>query len=304
MPRTLDLTSLRSFVAIADAGGVTRAANLLNLTQSAVSMQMKRLEESLDVALLDRSARKVGLTASGEQLLGYARRMLELNDEAVRRLTDTVHEGEMTLGVPHDIIYPHVPGVLQRFNAEFPRVKVQLISSYTMRLKDLFQRGQCDFILTTEDDCGPEGVTLIEVPMVWVGAPGGHAWKTRPLRLAFEPGCLFRGSVTEALDTADIPWEMAVESDTSRAIEASLSADLAVTAGLSGTAPAQLSEVAHGGQLPVLPVKKINLYAPTLDKGAPHARMAELLRGAYCCFDRKAPLSGQDHDLASGFAAA
>lgn len=101
MIRNLDLTSLRSFVAIADAGGVTRAAGFLNLTQSAVSMQIKRLEEVLGCDVLDRSARKVGLTAEGEQLLGYARKMLALNDEAFHRLTTDVHEGEIVLGVPH-----------------------------------------------------------------------------------------------------------------------------------------------------------------------------------------------------------
>ena len=79
MPRNLDLTALRSFVAVADMGGVTKAAGLLNLTQSAVSMQLKRLEESLGVALLDRTSRTIGLTPQGEQLLGYGRRMIAMN---------------------------------------------------------------------------------------------------------------------------------------------------------------------------------------------------------------------------------
>ena len=89
MARNLDMTALRSFVAVADTGGVTRAAGFLNLTQSAVSMQLKRLEESLDAELLDRTARQIALTPAGEKLLGYARRMLELNDEIWSRLTDT-----------------------------------------------------------------------------------------------------------------------------------------------------------------------------------------------------------------------
>ncbi len=129
MPRNLDLTALRSFVAVADAGGVTRAAGFLNLTQSAVSMQIKRLEETLDLALLDRSARRVALTAAGEQLLGYARWMLALNDEVFGRLTHDDFEGEVVLGVPHDIVYPAIPQVLQRFSAEFPRMRVTLLSS-------------------------------------------------------------------------------------------------------------------------------------------------------------------------------
>ena len=115
--RNLDITTLRSFVAVADSGGVTRAAGFLHLTQSAVSMQLKRLEELLGLALLDRSGRTIALTPSGEQLLGYARRMVALNDEVIGRLTDQAFEGEVVLGVPHDVVYPVIPQVLQRFNA-------------------------------------------------------------------------------------------------------------------------------------------------------------------------------------------
>ena len=114
--RNLDVTTLRSFVAVADSGGVTRAAGLLHLTQSAVSMQLKRLEEMLGLDLLDRSGRGIALTASGEQLLTYARRMVSLNDEVITRLTDQAFEGEITLGVPHDIVYPFIPRILQQFN--------------------------------------------------------------------------------------------------------------------------------------------------------------------------------------------
>ena len=123
--RNLDVTTLRSFVAVAESGGVTRAAGFLHLTQSAVSMQLKRLEELLGLELLDRSGRTIALTASGEQLLVYARRMVALNDEVITRLTDQAYEGQITLGVPHDIVYPVIPQVLRQFNAAFPRVKVQ-----------------------------------------------------------------------------------------------------------------------------------------------------------------------------------
>ena len=112
--RNLDITTLRSFVAVADAGGVTRAAGFLNLTQSAVLMQLKRLEEMLDLALLDRSGRGVSLTPAGEQLLAYARRMVELNDEIYARLTMQDWEGEIVLGVPHDVVYPVIPRVMKK----------------------------------------------------------------------------------------------------------------------------------------------------------------------------------------------
>lgn len=247
-------------------------------------MQMKRLEESLGVQLLDRSGRGVVLTGAGEQLLGYGRRLLALNDEAIGRLTHAEYEGELTLGVPHDIVYPHIPRVLSLFNAEFPRMRVRLESSFTLRLRDRFARGECDLILTTEDHVHGAGETLAAAPMVWIGAPGGTAWRERPLRLAFEPGCGFRAPAQGALDTAGIPWTMAIESESSRAIEASLSADLAISAALSGAAPAYLAEIAHAGRLPALPVYTINLYVSKADRSAPRDRCADLLREAFAGF--------------------
>ena len=139
MPRNLDLTALRSFVAVLETGGVTRAAQQLHLTQSAVSMQLKRLEESLGQPLLDRAGRGVAPTAQGEQLLAYGRRMLALNDEVWSRMTDKAYEGEILFGVPSDIVYPHVPSILRRMDREYPRVRVKLISSYTIKLKEMLE---------------------------------------------------------------------------------------------------------------------------------------------------------------------
>ncbi|MBD3677553.1 MAG: LysR family transcriptional regulator [Rhodobacteraceae bacterium] len=281
MPRNLDLTALRSFVTVADSGGVTRAAGMLHLTQSAVSMQLKRLEDALGLQLLDRSARAIAPTAAGDQLLAYARKMLEMNDEALNRLTSQEFEGEVTLGVPHDIVYPAIPKVLQRMNAEFPRVKVQLISSFTRGLKAAFDRGECDLILTTEDDCGPGGETLTTLPLHWIGAPGGSAWRKRPLRLAFGRHCIFRAGVIRKVEEAGIDWELAVESDFDRAIEASVSADLAIFAVLEGTEPQYLERISHGGQLPALASKKINLYMREANTAPILPELAEMIRQAY-----------------------
>ena len=102
-----------TFVAVAEHGGVTRAASKLHLTQSAISMQIKRMERNLDQTLLKRAGRSVGLTGQGEQLLAYGRRMVALYDEAWGRLTCSQFEGEVTVGVPYDIIYPHFPNILR-----------------------------------------------------------------------------------------------------------------------------------------------------------------------------------------------
>ena len=281
MPRNLDLTALRSFAAVAETGGVTKASGFLHLTQSAVSMQIKRLEESLGVTLLDRSGRGVTLTAAGEQLLAYARRMVALNDEVYAKLTEDGYEGEITLGVPHDIIYPAIPRVLRRMRAEFPRMHVNLLSSYTVRLKSLFERGQCDIILTTESDPPAGGETLVELPLIWIGAPDGIAWRQRPLRLAFEDKCIFRTGVQERLDAAGIPWEMAVTSASTRTVEASVSADLAVHCVIEGMEPPYVERVDHGGALPELQRQKVNLYAPRGTAGAPSEALRQFLREAY-----------------------
>ncbi|WP_316014229.1 LysR family transcriptional regulator [Roseobacter sp. HKCCA0434] len=281
MPRNLDMTALRSFVTVAECGGVTRAAGQLHLTQSAVSMQIKRLEEALGQPLLDRSGRGVALTAQGEQLLGYGRRILRLNDEVWSRMTDHAYEGEIVFGVPHDIVYPHVPLILQRFAVDYPRVKVQLISSYTRGLKAQMARGEVDLILTTESEVDAGGETLATHGLDWVGAPGGQAWKQRPLRLAFEYACIFRAGVQAALDRQDIPWEMAVESDSTRTVEASVSADLAVHAVVAGSTPPYMETVRHGGMLPQLPKININMYVAKGANAVLAGHLARAVRGAY-----------------------
>lgn len=260
MARNLDLTALRSFVAVADTGGVTRAAGAINLTQSAVSMQIKRLEQALDLALFERVGRGVQLTLQGEQLLGYARRMLALNDEALARLTAADFEGEIVLGVPHDVIYPNIPGVLKRFAAEYPRMKVQLISSSTRKLLDMIDRGECHLILTTEETPGAGGEALIELPLIWMGAEGGQAWRQDPLPIAFCANCIFRPGVVRALEEVGREWDMVVASEVDPAIFAAVSADLAVTATLRDSKPPGSEEIDHGGSLPDLGTTSICQY--------------------------------------------
>ncbi|WP_068113841.1 LysR family transcriptional regulator [Tropicimonas marinistellae] len=281
MPRNLDLTALRSFVAVADRGGVTRAASGLNLTQSAVSMQLKRLEEALDVSLLDRSGRGVALTSSGEQLLSYARRMLSLNDEAIDRLTAHDYGGEIKLGVPHDIVYPHVPDILRRFNAAFPRVRVNLVSSYSRQLLDEFARGEYALILTTEQGHGDSAEVLSEKPLTWIGAKGGACWRQRPLRFGSGRQCVFRAAGIRAMERCAMTWELAVESESDRTIEATVRADLAVSLMLEGTEPPFLEQIAHHGALPALPTYSINLYVSDLARGRAENALVDLVREAY-----------------------
>ncbi len=276
--RNLDLTTLRSFAAVAENGGVTRAARMLNLTQSAVSMQIKRLEELLGLPLLERAGRGVALTAAGEQLLSYARRMIALNDEVYALLTHDALEGEITLGVPEDILYPVVPRAMKAFASTFPRMRVQLLTFSTYNLKQKFADGEVDIILTTEEEA--QGETLSEAPLRWYGAPGGTAWRQRPLPYAQARICAFRPAVIRQLDAADIPWFQVIDTDSDRSIEATVSADLGVVALIEGHAPPQLEEIDSGGSLPDLGTTKINLYAAKSTSG-PAQALVDLLRSGF-----------------------
>jgi DNA-binding transcriptional LysR family regulator len=187
-------------------------------------------------------------------------------------------EGQILVGVPHDIVYPAVPRVLQRFAAAFPRVKVNLTSSFTVALKEQFEKGELDVILTTEEAVSPGGEALARRPLVWVGAAGGQAWRQRPLRLAFETRCYFRKPALRRLDAAGIPWEMAVEGNSTRTNEAVVSADLAIWAQIEGHEPPHLERIAHGGQLPDLGSVSVNLYAREPARTAAQAALLDLLR--------------------------
>ncbi len=260
MPRNLDLASLRSFVTVADVGGVTRAAGYLNLTQSAVSMQIKRLEESLGMSLFLRAARKLALSPEGEQLLSYGRRMLALNDEALSQLAATCCQGEIRLGVPHDVVYPAIPGILRRMALAYPRVRINLVSSFTILMKQEFARGAFDVMLTTEDTLDPGAEVLSTRQLVWVGAPDGNAWQRRPLRLGFKDTCIFRQRAQAALEDAGIPWEMATGGESEQAVEATVAADLAVSVRLASSVPEGMAEIGGENQLPPVGEMKLGLY--------------------------------------------
>lgn len=260
MPRNLDLSALRSFVTVADVGGVTRAAGYLNLTQSAVSMQIKRLEESLGLSLFLRAARKLALSPEGEQLLSYGRRMLALNDEALSRFSSTSCHGSIRLGVPHDIVYPVIPGILRRMAQAYPMVQVNLVSSFTVLMKEGFARGEFDVILTTEEHPDPAAEVLATRAMVWVGAPGGSAWQRRPLRLGFKDTCIFRPTAQAALDATGISWEMATGGESEQAVEATIAADLAITARMIGSIPEGVEVISGENQLPSLGETKVAMY--------------------------------------------
>jgi DNA-binding transcriptional LysR family regulator len=281
MPRNLDLSALRSFVTVADVGGVTRAAGYLNLTQSAVSMQIKRLEESLGIPLFLRAARKLALSPDGEQLLSYGRRMLALNDEALSLMSATCCQGEIRLGVPHDVVYPVIPGILKRMAQAYPKVRIHLVSSFTLLMKQEYARGGFDLMLTTEEAPDPGAEVLSTRGLVWVGAVDGNAWQRRPLRLGFKDTCIFRSRAQNALEEAGIPWEMATGGESEQAVEATVAADLAVSVRMVGSIPDGMTPVASDNQLPSVGEMKLALYRANRRKDEAMDLLVQELRCAY-----------------------
>ena len=266
--RNLDIATLRSFVTVAELGGVPRAAERLNLTQSAVSMQLKRLETALDQQLVERAGRGVCLTREGEQLLGYGRRILTLNDEAWQRMTHHAFEGRVRFGVPEDLVLPFVSLVMWDFAADFPRVRISLTSSITRKLIEQFDEGRLDVILTTEPVDTGTGECLYRGPLQWSVGRGSLIWKQRPLPLAAKVDCIFLPVMLAALERAGIPWESPYEANHWRDLEAFVRAGLAIESNMSFVLDRDRDHVpvpADSG-LPPLPDFGIFLY---IREGAP-----------------------------------
>ncbi len=275
--RNLDLASLRSVVAIVDAGTMTRAAARLHLTQSAISMQVKRLESALDCTVFDRSPQGLKPTPAGEQLVHYARKMLALNDEAWGRLTAPDYEGTVALGCPSDIVESWVPNALSQFTRDYPRVQVRLSTESTVELLAGYQRGDLDLILTTELNPRADATVLNTQPLVWTGTHGGTAWQRRPLPFASCRDCAFRQVTLNALDAANTDWVSIVNSTDDRAIDTMAKADLCVRAELSEQVPTEREIIDHRGALPTLPSCSIALYRGSESDNPLAARLAQYI---------------------------
>lgn len=265
MAREVDLSLLRAFVAVAETGGMTVAGRHLNLTQAAVSQQIKRLEEHFGVALFDRSQRRLQLTASGERLIGHAERLLAANDELWGLMTSPDFEGQVRLGVPHDIVVPFLPPVLRAFSKCWPRVDVTLTCRNSPELRHQLAQGNLDLTLTTEAEAGPDCEVLCGDRLVWVGAEGGSAHEKSPLPVSLgDEKCAFRNAAVEALTKSGRDWRFTTASSNMEAQCATLEADLAISPFLSLTVPERFAILGPESGLPALPTFFVNLYlAPT-----------------------------------------
>ena len=282
MRRNVDLSLLRAFATVAETGGMTSAARALNLTQAAVSQQIRRLEEFFDTQLFCRDNRRPALTPCGERLLAYAQRMLALNDEVWGVMTSPDFEGEIRLGVPHDIIYPFIPPILKNFNQHWPRVRVTLVCQASYKLLKLMDANEIDLTLTTEQRPGNRGELLLPDQLVWAGAKGGEAHMRRPLPVTFgDSTCSFRPPAIKALSEAGLDWRLTCETSDFTPYCASLEADLAVAPMLTLTVPQKLQVFGAAEKLPPLPVFYINLRLPAAGPNDMAQEMARFIRAAF-----------------------
>lgn len=255
---SIDTELLRSFVAIADHGGFTRAAEAVNRTQSAVSMQMKRLEEDvLQRPLFERSGRQVRLTAEGQVLLGYARRILKLHGEVITTLRQPHMVGAVRIGTPDDYVMRFLPGILARFAQAYPLVQVEV---HCEPSGQLLGRKDLDLTIVTREPGTEIGQLLRQERFVWAEAAGFDLHQQRPIPLAmFNSGCFCRAWVCNALEAAEIDYRIAYTSPSLSAIMALVGAGLAVTAQLQSLIPTDLRILGEAEGLPPLPLSSIVL---------------------------------------------
>lgn len=281
MARNIDTALLRAFVGVAETGGMTAAANLLNLTQAAVSQQIKRLEEAFGGELFERDRRGLRLTGAGERLFGRAKRLLALNDEIWAEMTTPLYEGEVRLGLPNDIVSTYLPAFLKTFARAYPKVLITIDADTSFNLLDKLQAGDIDLTLTTEMGCGAGGESLFQETLVWVGARCGEAYRQRPLPVSIGCGeCAFQPPVLEALRVADIPWRNVSDATNMNAQLAIAEADLGVMVLLPSTVPSQLEVLGPKAALPPLPVFSVNLYLARSNASEIARELAQHIRAA------------------------
>ena len=260
--RDIDIGLLRSFVAVAETGRMTTAAKVVNLSQGAVSQQVKRLETLFRMNLFDRAADAVRLTRDGEKLIAQAHRLIALNDDVLEQMQQADFSGEVRLGVPHDVVGKLMPPILRRFSQEHPNVLVTLISETTHSLRAGLCEQKVDLALMTESEPGKREQLLLSDRLVWVGSKGGDAWRRRPVAVALgQEGCAFRALAIRALTKSGIEWRPICQVGSLEPVFATLEADMAVAPFLFHTVPDRV-EVLPDGCLPPLPAFHINLRLP------------------------------------------
>lgn len=286
MVRTnLDLDVLRSLVAGVDLGSFAKAADRLGRSTSALSSQLRKLDAQAGAPMFRRDGRGLALTEAGEVMLGYARRLLALNDEAVDAIRGQEIEGWVRLGLQADFGESLLSAVLGRFARAHPKVRVEARIARNAELLEGVASGRLDLALAWHDGVRPvPGDLLAEVPLRWIGgaedrAPLPPSGEPVPL-VALEAPCVMRRAATDALDRAGIPWRIAFQSQSLSGIWAAVSAGLGVTVRTQIGLPHSVAALATGAPFPDLPRLALALCRGQGEPSTATTRLGSLLAAA------------------------
>lgn len=285
MARDIDISLLRSFLAVAESGGMTSAAHSLSLTQGAVSQQIKRLESLFGAQLFEREHKMLRLTAAGERLMARAHRMVALNDDTWHLMTKPAFTGEIKLGVPLDIVRPLLPPIMRRFSREHPKIQLTLISDMTDSLLEGLKNGEIDLTLATEGEKRKKDQLLLSDRLVWVGAKNGEACYRDPLPVSLgSEHCAFRAPSFEALTNVGIDWLEVCGVGNLESILGTVEADMAVAPYMTRMVPEQLVAIESSVGLPLLPIYHINLHMPPSGGTQIAKELAEYIKRGFAAF--------------------
>jgi len=279
----LQLDWLRAFVAVVDAQSLSAAAPLIHRSQSAVSMQIKKLEEAVGRPVLSRGPRHLDLTPAGHELLGFARRLLELHGETLAALHGPMLSGQVRLGVPDDYAASYLTPVLRSFANRHGGVEIVLNCEQSTALIPKVQRGELDLALVSRDK-PQRGTLLFEEPLVWVGAMPYEAWRRDPLPVAvYEAGSLARRDALAALAAQRRAYRVVYNSSSLAGQLAAVESGLAVAVLTRCSVPPglQILQSRHG--LPPLPSMEVAVVRSRASRQSPavdglHEQMLRTLR--------------------------
>ena len=266
-PRDMQLDWLKCFVAAVDTGTLSSAATEVFRSQSAVSMQIKKLEDATGHRLLDRSSRRLQLTPEGQTLLGYARRMLDLQAEAQQALHNEPLTGRVRLGVPDDYAQKYLTPVLRRFALRHSSVEIELNCEQSTALIPRVTQGDLDVALVSRDHAR-RGILLFHEPMVWVGSPQFALWRRDPLPIAvYEEASLARRGAMHALAQQGRRYKVVYNSSSLAGQIAAVESGLAVAALTQCSAPAYLQQLGIEHGLGPLAPMEVAVYRSRASRG-------------------------------------
>lgn len=226
----LEIDLLRAFVAVAEAGSFTAAAEVVKRSQSAVSQKIQRLEDTLQRRVFDRTSRSLSLTRDGERLLVAARRLLELNDTLVRDLLRPPAVGTLRLGICEDFIPRQLPALLARFSRLHPGVHLDLTTGLSCDLLAAYDRGSLDAVVAKKDGSAQRGRVIWREPLVWMAAARHQPDFTRPVPLVMlRPPCTYREVMIAALDGVRQDWTAACTASSLMGVQAAVAGGLGIT---------------------------------------------------------------------------